>query len=158
MVVCCGTWANNHPPPHRVSLVLVRMCHWKYESELDPYQHLPIFEEKSDSFILYQIGPIWGQILIKSTWIFLNFSRFWLKFGKIDPFIYQVLHKTFRVIDIPGGWFCYPFLQHVLFRTDSLNVTEMNGGQVVSCPPFNSLEEWNFTLLEWFSLFLKWFR
>ena len=75
------------------------------------------FWRKSDPFI-YQSAWFWANFgsnlsdFFSSS--FLKFEPIFLKFRtilKIDPFKYQIFHKM-EIIDIPGGWFCYPCLCH----------------------------------------------
>ena len=58
----------------------------------DPYKY-QFFKKKWP--IHTPICSILGQFSVKSpdfVKIFLNLSQFWFKFGKINPFIYQILH------------------------------------------------------------------
>ena len=67
-----------------------------------------IFWRKSDPFIC-QVGPILDQILTQITHFLL------LKVGKnFENRPIQIPNFAWNkgIIDIPGGWFCYPCLQH----------------------------------------------
>ena len=52
--------------------------------------------------------------LIFFSFLWANFGSNFRKIWKIDPFIYQILHKIRgHCTDIPGGWFCYPCWQRI---------------------------------------------
>ena len=88
--------------------------------------HIPLFKKKWPVHIT--ISSIFDQNYVLSK-IFFNLSQFWFKFGKIDPFIYQILHF------IRGHWYTRRLILLPMFPA-------VPWGLLYWVPPFPSWQIW----------------